>query len=188
MKGEEIINQHIKVIELVKKNCLKSIEDFAGQCIKTLNCNGTIFFMGNGGSAGDSQHIAAEFVGRFQKERKGYPAIALTTDTSIMTAIANDYGFDNIFRRQVEALVKKNDIVVGISTSGNSNNVIKGIFEAKKLGAYTIGLLGKDGGELKGICDLSIVVPFDVTARVQEAHILIGHVVCELVEEVLVNE
>jgi D-sedoheptulose 7-phosphate isomerase len=143
--------------------------------------------MGNGGSAADCQHLAAEFVGRFKLERKGYPAIALTTDTSILTAVGNDYSFDSIFSRQIEALGKEGDLVVGISTSGNSKNIIRGVEKAKELGLYTVGLLGKDGGALKDLVDLPLVVPIDNTARIQECHILIGHIVCEIVEERLAS-
>lgn len=183
-KVEKLFDKHLNVANLTK-NEIPRINEFANQCVKALREHNFIFFMGNGGSAADSQHLAAEFVGRFQKDRKGYPAVALTTDTSILTSIGNDYGFNKVFKRQIEALVKNGDVVVGISTSGNSSNVIEGILEAKKIGAYTVGLLGKDGGKLKELCDLSIVVPSDVTARIQEMHILIGHIVCEMVEEEL---
>lgn len=186
-KVEKSIMQHLDTVSKLKDNIFE-VEEFANVCLKSLKSNKCIFFMGNGGSASDSQHLAAELVGRFQKERRGYPAVALTTDTSILTSIGNDYGFNEIFARQVEALVKQGDVVVGISTSGNSENIIKAIIRAKELGAYTVGLLGKDGGKIKDLCDLSIVVPSNVTARVQECHILIGHTVCELVEEELCNE
>jgi len=147
-----------------------------------------ILICGNGGSAADSQHFAAELVGRFKLERKGLPAIALTTDTSILTAIGNDYGFDQIFERQVEALGKEGDILVGISTSGNSENVIRAVKKAKEIGIYTIGLLGKSGGKLKDLVDLSLVVPSNNTPRIQECHVLIYHIVCEEVEKRLLND
>jgi len=146
-----------------------------------------ILICGNGGSAADAQHFAAEIVGRFKLERNGFPAIALTTDTSILTAIGNDYGFDNIFKRQVEALGKEGDVLVGISTSGNSENVIMAVEQAKKMGIYTIGLLGKSGGILKDIVDLSLVVPSDNTPRIQECHLTMYHIICEEVEKNLMK-
>ena len=141
-----------------------------------------IILFGNGGSAADAQHIAAEFTGRFLKERKGLPAIALTTDTSALTAIGNDYGFENIFSRQVEALAVPGDIILGISTSGNSINVLKGLIKAKSMGCKTIGLTGNCGGKMNDICDINIVVPSNVTARIQEMHILIGHIFCAYID------
>tara|TARA_B100000953_G_C17798486_1_gene351307 strand:- start:194 stop:619 length:426 start_codon:yes stop_codon:yes gene_type:complete len=139
--------------------------------------------MGNGGSAGDAQHIAAELVGRFKKERKAMPALALTVDTSSLTALGNDYGFDTIFERQVEALANKNDTVIGISTSGNSENVVRAVNKANSIGAFTIGLLGNDGGKLKDAVNLPIIIPSNDTARIQEVHITIGHIICEIIEE-----
>ena len=151
-------------------------------CIK--NGNKLIFF-GNGGSASDSQHLAAEFVGRYEKERRALPAIALTTDTSILAAVGNDYGFDHIFERQVAALAQKGDVAFALSTSGNSKNVILAIQKARELGVYTIGLTGRGGGAMKSMVDLAIVVPSQKTSRVQESHILIGHILCERVDESL---
>lgn len=148
-------------------------------CIKQ---GGKVLLMGNGGSAADSQHIAAEIVGRFKKERKGLPAIALTTDTSILTSVGNDYGYEEIFARQIEALCTELDLVIGITTSGNSANVVNAMQRAKTIGAKTIGLTGGTGGKLTAICDQNIVVPSDVTARIQEAHIFIGHCLCEILE------
>ncbi|MCX5706188.1 MAG: SIS domain-containing protein, partial [Candidatus Omnitrophica bacterium] len=138
---------------------------------------------GNGGSASDAQHIAAELVGRFRKERKGLAAISLTTNTSILTSLANDYGYDIVFARQIEALAEKFDLAIGISTSGKAKNVALGIKQAKKMGLKTIGLTGGDGGELAKLVDISLIVPSSVTARIQEAHITIGHIICELIEE-----
>ena len=149
-------------------------------CLKK---GGKLILMGNGGSAGDSQHIAAELIGRFKKERKAIPAIALTVATSSLTALGNDYGFETIFERQLEALAQKNDAVVGISTSGNSENVVRALKKANALGAETIGLLGNNGGKIKEIANLSIVIPSNDTARIQEVHITIGHIICELIEE-----
>jgi D-sedoheptulose 7-phosphate isomerase len=144
---------------------------------------GKILLMGNGGSAADAQHIAAEFIGRYKKERRPVAAIALTVDSSILTCIGNDYGYDAVFSRQVEGLAKKEDVVIAISTSGNSENVIRGVEKAREIGAQTIGLLGNQGGKLKDKVDLAIVVPSNNTARIQEAHITIGHIICEILDE-----
>ena len=144
-----------------------------------------IILFGNGGSASDAQHIAAELIGRFKSERKSFPAIALTTDTSIITALSNDYSFDKIFSRQCESLVFRGDVVIGISTSGNSENVKKGLITAKKQGAVTIGLLGNKGGKISKIVDISITVPSSSTPRIQEAHRAIYHIICEIVEQKL---
>ncbi|MGQ0442277.1 MAG: SIS domain-containing protein [Methylophilaceae bacterium] len=143
---------------------------------------GKILLMGNGGSAADSQHIAAEIVGRFKKERKGMPAIALTTDTSILTSVGNDYGYDYIFARQIEALCRPEDLVIGITTSGNSANVVRAIEAAKQIGATTVGLTGGTGGKLTALCDYNLIIPANVTARIQEAHIFVGHCLCEILE------
>ena len=143
-----------------------------------LQKGGKLILMGNGGSAADSQHIAAELIGRFKKERK-----ALTVDTSSLTALGNDYGFETVFERQLEALAQKNDAVMGISTSGNSENVVRALKKANALGAETIGLVGNDGGKIKEVANLSIVIPSNDTARIQEVHITIGHIICELIEE-----
>jgi D-sedoheptulose 7-phosphate isomerase len=143
---------------------------------------GKILLMGNGGSAADSQHIAAEIVGRYKKERRGLAAIALTTDTSILTSVGNDYGYDYIFARQIEALCRPEDVVIGITTSGNSANVVKAIIEANSIGATTIGLTGGTGGKLKELCNYNLIMPSNDTPRIQEAHIFIGHSLCELLE------
>jgi D-sedoheptulose 7-phosphate isomerase len=141
-----------------------------------------IILFGNGGSAADAQHIAAEFTGRFVKERKGLPAIALTTDTSALTAIGNDYGFDVIFSRQVEALANDGDILIGISTSGNSSNVIKALEMGKELGCITVSLTGNDGGKIREISDVNLNINHDTTARIQEMHIMVGHLICMAVD------
>lgn len=149
------------------------------------NCllaGGKILLLGNGGSAADCQHIAAEIVGRYQRERRGLPAIALTTDTSILTAVGNDYGFERIFSRQVEALCTPADVVIGLSTSGNSPNVLAAIHTARQIGAFTMGLTGGSGGKLAQCCDLSLVVASNDTPRIQEAHILVGHLLCDLID------
>ncbi len=148
----------------------------------SIKAGGKILLMGNGGSAADSQHIAAEIVGRFKKERKGMPAIALTTDTSILTSVGNDYGYDYIFARQIEALCTDKDLVIGITTSGNSANVVSAMQAAKEIGATTVGFTGGTGGKLTAICDHNLVMPSNVTARIQEAHIFVGHCLCEILE------
>ena len=170
-------------------------ETLSGQILKVartirdcLSNGGKLLLMGNGGSAADCQHIAAELIGRFKKERKAIPALALTVDSSSLTALGNDYGFDTIFARQVEALAAPNDAVLGISTSGNSKNVILGLNTARELGAKTIGLMGNDGGSMKDSVDIGIIVPSDDTARIQEVHISIGHIICEIIEQELIHE
>jgi len=187
MKIEELMGEHLAVIEKVKQNCIPDIEKIASLCKKAILSGRTIFFCGNGGSAADSQHLAAEFVGRFVKERRGLSAVALTTDTSILTAVSNDYGYEQVFARQVEALMRPGDVLVGVSASGNSPNVIMAVLKAKEMGAVTIGLSGGNGGKLAKNCDVCVTVPDKVTARIQEAHILIGHIVCEIMDEVTVD-
>ena len=159
------------------------ITDAIKHCAETISSGGKILLCGNGGSASDCQHIAAELTGRFLKERRPLPAIALTTDTSALTAIANDYGYAQVFSRQLEALANPCDTLIAISTSGNSENVIGAVNLAKSKALRVIGLLGRDGGRLKELCDISIVVPSDSTPRIQEAHILIGHTICEGIEK-----
>ncbi len=178
------INEHISVcksLEQCEKQMAKAAELISGAYKK----GGKLLICGNGGSAADSQHFAAELVGRFMKERKALPAIALTANSSNLTAIGNDYSFDKVFERQVEALGLKQDVLVAISTSGNSQNVINAVKKAKELGMSTIALLGKGGGKLKGMCNCEIIVPSGDTQRVQEMHIFISHLVCELIENSL---
>ena len=158
------------------------VAEAAQLCINCLKNGGKIFLMGNGGSAADAQHIAAELVGRYKTERKGLSAIALTTDISAITAVANDYGYSNVFERQVEAIAKKGDVVIGISTSGISDNVVRGLKLASKLNCKTIGLSGKDGGEMTKICNINLVAPSNDTPRIQEMHIIIGHIICQLID------
>lgn len=155
--------------------------------INTIKAGNKVLICGNGGSASDAQHFASELVGRFEKDRNAMPAIALTTDTSILTALGNDYGYDTIFSRQVEALCKPGDILVGISTSGNSNNVIFAVKSAKKNRINSIGLLGNNGGKLASNVDLAVIVPHSVTARIQEAHIFIIHFWAAYIEKELFN-
>jgi len=179
---ENIFEESIQIKEATLEGNRDKII-LAIKCItSSFKKNRKVIFFGNGGSAADSQHIAAEFIGRFQKERKALPAIALTTDTSILTALGNDYGFDIIFSRQLEGLAQKGDVAFGISTSGNSKNVIEGIKKAKRLGLKTISLTGCLGGKLAKLTDISLVVPSNKTARIQESHICIAHTICELVE------
>ncbi|MCA9405755.1 MAG: D-sedoheptulose 7-phosphate isomerase [Candidatus Omnitrophica bacterium] len=180
---ERIFKESIAVKEKALAKNVEKISEAASTILTAINNGGTVFFFGNGGSAADSQHIAAEFIGRFQKERRALPAIALTTDTSILTALGNDYSLDIIFARQLEGLAKKGDVAVGISTSGNSGNVVEGIKKAKELGLKTISLTGHEGGALASMTDVSIIVPSQSTARIQESHLCVAHCICELVEE-----
>lgn len=187
-KITDIILESIHVKEQLLHTCLGQIKDIADIIIEALKKNGKVILFGNGGSAADSQHIAAEFVGRFKKDRSALAAIALTTNSSILTSLANDYGYEVVFAKQIEALGQKNDVAVGISTSGKAKNVALGIKQAKKMGIRTVALTGGDGGELAKLADTALVVPSNVTARIQEAHITIGHVICELVEQTLCQE
>lgn len=161
------------------------IERFVDLLCQAFRSGNKVLIMGNGGSAADAQHFAAEIVGRFKMERKALPAIALTTDSSILTAVGNDYGFDRVFIRQVEAFASEGDVVVGISTSGNSGNVLVAMEAAKRAGCPTVGLLGRDGGTIAPMSDLAIIVPSDNTPRIQEGHIAIIHIVCDLFEKKL---
>ena len=176
-------SNHLDVINKVLASDASTINLLGELLANCLEKKGTIFWCGNGGSASDSQHIAAELVGRFRKDRPALKSIALTTDTSILTSVGNDYGFDQIFSRQLQALGSSGDILVGISTSGNSKNILNAFKAASDLGITSIALTGKDGGTAKEISDHSIIVDSDSTARIQEAHILIGHILCELIEE-----
>ena len=184
-KIKDILLESIQVKEELLRKSVGQIKEISDLFIESLKKGGKVILFGNGGSAADAQHIAAEFIGRFKKDRSALAAIALTTNTSILTSLANDYGFEVIFAKQIEALGQKNDLAVGISTSGKAKNVILGIKQAKKMGIKTIALTGADGGELVKTADVSLVAPSLVTARVQEMHITIGHIVCELVEQAL---
>ncbi|MGJ8619974.1 MAG: SIS domain-containing protein [Methylophilaceae bacterium] len=179
LKGEHVA--HIAMFNVLEA-LFPTISDVGIAMQNCIKSGGKILLMGNGGSAADSQHIAAEIVGRFKKERKGLAAIALTTDTSILTSVGNDYGYDYIFARQIEALCRPEDLVIGITTSGNSANVVNAIEAAKKTGATTVGLTGGTGGKLTSICQYNLIMPSNVTARIQEAHIFVGHCLCEILE------
>jgi len=175
-------DSHIKVSQDSANSIIKPIEVAAKICIKSLKKGGKILIIGNGGSAADAQHIAAELVGRYKTERKGLAAIALTTDSSAITSISNDYGYLHVFERQVEAIANKDDVLIGISTGGSSANVICAIKAANDLGCKTIGLSGRGGGDFNTLCDINIVAISEDTPRIQEMHILIGHTICHLIE------
>ncbi|MEW6676319.1 MAG: D-sedoheptulose 7-phosphate isomerase [Pseudomonadota bacterium] len=176
-----ILDAHLLTVERLK-TLAPEIERTGRLLTGALQAGHKIMLCGNGGSAADAQHIAAELVCRFESTRRGLPAIALTTDTSALTAIGNDFGFERIFARQVEALGQPGDILIALSTSGNSTNVTAAVAKAREMGIATLGLLGKDGGELLGRLDQALVVPTDSTARIQECHILIGHIWCAIVD------
>ena len=173
---------HRKTIEATIEKLIPNVETASQMVIDTLKNGNKILLCGNGGSAADAQHIAAELTGRYKSERRGLPGIALTTDTSALTAIGNDYGYDRIFDRQVEALANEGDLLIGISTSGNSVNIISAFKVAKDMGCKSLGLSGRDGGSMNKVCDLNIVVPSSDTPRIQEMHILIGHTLCQAVD------
>ncbi|MES2012233.1 MAG: SIS domain-containing protein [Pseudomonadota bacterium] len=175
------MQEHITMFAQLQ-TILPQVVAVANELRATMQRGGKILIMGNGGSAADSQHIAAEIVGRYKKERRGLPAIALTTDTSILTSIGNDYGYDYVFTRQIEALCRPEDTVIGITTSGNSKNVVNAIIEANAIGATTIGLTGGTGGKLLDLCKFNLVMPSSNTPRIQEAHIFIGHSLCDMLE------
>ena len=174
--------EHLQVIESISKTCLPSIESASKIIVDALSVGGTLFWCGNGGSSADSLHLAAELIGRFKNEREPIRSIALTTDTSVITCIANDYNYEDVFSRQLAGVARKQDVLVVISTSGNSKNILQVLQKAKTMGVRTVALLGNDGGESKDISDTSIIIPSSSTARIQEAHILIGHIMCDLIE------
>lgn len=178
------IEESIRVKNLILENkgIQTTIKEAAVICSRSLKKGKKIIFAGNGGSAADAQHLAGELVNRFGFERPGIAAIAITTDTSVITSISNDSGFDKLFARQIEAIGKKGDVLISLSTSGNSVNIIEGIKEARKAGIIAIGFTGKSGGRMSRLCDLTIKAPSDETPRIQEAHILIGHILCSSVE------
>lgn len=182
---EQNIRQHIEVFEKVLSDNKAQIEDCAQLLFETFKNGKKILIFGNGGSAADAQHIAAEFVGRYETERVALPAIALTTDTSALTAIANDYDFERIFSRQVEALAAEGDCMIAISTSGNSPNVISAVMTAREKGCRVIGMTGIKGKKLASLCDEALLIPSERTARIQEAHITIAHIWCEMIDKLI---
>ena len=178
---------HLETIKAVMGTMEASLEVAAGLVVQTLKNGNKVLLCGNGGSAADAQHIAAELTGRYKSERRGLPAISLTTDTSALTAISNDYGYAKVFDRQVEALANDGDLLIGISTSGNSDNIISALTTAKELGCTTIGLSGRDGGQMNEVCDVNLIVPSNDTPRIQEIHILLGHTLCQIVDDAFSN-
>jgi D-sedoheptulose 7-phosphate isomerase len=181
---KKIIQESIDVKKLIlnDKELVNRINEAAKMCVKSLKKGGKIHFCGNGGSASDAQHLAAELSGRFYYDRPPLNAEALHVNTSYLTAVANDYSYDMIYARMIQASAKKGDVLVGISTSGNSANILKAIEEAKKMGVKTIGMTGEKGGKMADCCDILINVPSSCTPRIQEAHIMIGHIICEIIE------
>lgn len=183
--AESSLKEHQEVIADLYANELEVIERCARLIFKALSQGHKLLLCGNGGSAADAQHIAAEFVGRFEQERRGWPAISLTTDTSTLTSVSNDYGYEHVFSRQVEALANAGDVLVAISTSGNSPNVIAAVMAARRMGCRTVGLTGASGKRLASLCDAAVLVPSTRTARIQEAHNITGHLWCEMVDSML---
>lgn len=189
---KDIIEGDLRESAEVKVNCIEQsgdkIELLVEKIIETYKNGGKVLIFGNGGSAADAQHVAGELVGHYNLDRRSYPAIALTTDSSIITCVSNDYAFDRIFSRQVEGLGQPGDLAIGITTSGNSTNVVKGLEKARRQDLYTVGFTGNSGGKLREMVDILINVPSESTPRVQEAHITIFHIVCDLVEKKLEGE
>lgn len=176
---------HLETIQAVIGTMEDDLAKASQIAVNVLKQGNKILLCGNGGSASDAQHIAAELTGRYKSERRGLPGIALNTDTSAITAISNDYGYDRVFDRQVEALANKGDLLIGISTSGNSANVISALKLAKELGCQTIGFSGRNGGGMNEVCDINLIVPSDNTPRIQEMHILFGHTLCQIIDNEL---
>ncbi len=183
---EAYLKDHVAVIRAVSDDCADAIEAMIETIVTVLRDGGKLLIAGNGGSAADAQHFAAEMVGRFQLERKAIPAIALTTDTSILTAVGNDYGFGRVFARQVEALAQPGDLFLGISTSGQSENILQAMESARQADCRTLCLSGKDGGPMAAQADLALVVPSTETPHIQEAHLTIIHIMCKEIEQRLV--
>lgn len=177
------LQAHQETISKTIETMIPSIRSASKLMVKTLKSGNKVLLVGNGGSAADAQHIAAELTGRYKSERKGLPAIALTTDTSALTAISNDYGYGRVFDRQVEALANPGDLLIGISTSGNSDNIISALETAKKIGCNTLGMSGRSGGKMNDVCDLNLIIPSEDTPRIQEMHILVGHILCQAVDD-----
>ena len=182
------LKAHVELIEKIIADEIPYIEKCAELIFETLEKRNKILICGNGGSAADAQHIAAEFVGRYETERKALPAIALTTDTSALTALANDYNFERVYSRQIEALARKGDLLIAISTSGTSPNIISAVMTARQIGCQTLGMTGIKGKKLASLCDECLMIPAERTARIQESHITIAHIWCEIIDEKLKNE
>jgi len=182
-----VFNDHARLQKEFLKHNTEALAQVAAVLLEAFRKGRTVFFFGNGGSAADAQHLAAEYVNRFRVNRRALPAIALTVDTSVLTSIANDVGFEKVFSRQIEALGRPDDVAVGLSTSGASPNVIAGIRQARQQGLVTIGFSGGEGGALLRECDHCVVVPATSTARIQEMHLICGHVICDIVEQELVH-
>jgi len=179
------LKEHRAVLDRIEAELAGQIARIAVRLVETMKIGNKLLIMGNGGSAADAQHFAAEIVGRFKMERPALPAIALSTDTSIITAIGNDYGFERIFSRQVEALAAPGDALIAISTSGNSANILQALLTGRQAGCSAIGLLGKDGGTIREFCDLPLIIPSNETPRIQEGHITVIHILCDLIEQTL---
>jgi len=187
-RARKQIRESCEVKQSIPPEFLSKLCEISERTAKALRDGGCVFFCGNGGSAADAQHLAAEFVGRFRLERSALPSMALTTNSSLLTAVANDYGYDQVFGRQIQAFGKPGDILFAISTSGMSANVLIAAQEAKQRGLYTIGLTGRSGGKLREHADALLDVPSDDTPRIQETHILVGHIFCDLVETLLTED
>lgn len=193
LKGFKIVKQtikdefssHLETINKVIETMEENLTLASQLAVETLKAGNKILLCGNGGSAADAQHIAAELTGRYKTERRGLPGIALTTDTSALTAIGNDYGYDRVFDRQVEALANKGDLIIGISTSGNSKNIVSALKLGRELGCKTLGFSGRDGGAMNEVCDINLIVPSNNTPRIQEMHILFGHTICQIIDNEL---
>ncbi len=179
------IENHIDTVNKTLENLQSYIYTACVIVIEALQKGNKLLIFGNGGSAADAQHIAAELTGRYKTERRGLPGIALTTDTSALTAIGNDFGYEKVFERQVEALANEGDVLLGISTSGNSDNVLRALNLGQNMGCKTIGFSGRDGGQMSKICDANIIIPSSNTPRIQEMHIMIGHIICQAVDDAL---
>lgn len=179
---QRALEEHLEAVQAILKSQLGEIERAGALLRDTLNQGNKVLLCGNGGSAADAQHIAAELVGRYERQRRAWPAIALTTDTSALTALSNDFGYEQVFARQIEALASANDVLLALSTSGTSANILKAVKKARDLECKTIALTGAGGEPLASLCDLAVVVPATRTSRIQECHITIGHLWCELIE------
>jgi D-sedoheptulose 7-phosphate isomerase len=187
-KIEIAVLDHIELAKNINKQYVEIIVDIASMLIKCVKNDGALLWCGNGGSAADSQHLAAELLGRFKRNRRAIRSMALTTDTSVLTAIGNDFGYKYVFSRQVEGVARKGDVLIAISTSGNSENVLQAIKQAKISGVNTVALLGSDGGKIKSEVDIALIVPSSDTARIQEMHGMIGHILCDMVERTVAEE